>query len=454
MLHPKVRAWQAGWAIAAVVVLGCAPRPGTIGGGAAPGSRPGDTLHWHGSGVWLRGETHTHRALDTSAGRVLVETARRLGADFLISTEHAQDIRFDRAPGRTAALRAREPELILLAGLEWNVPGGDHATVVVEQSPEEWSFLEHFVERFDRRDSEALDALEKAADIDDDQEDEGNSETWGEIGTALKALRYLDAKAKSGAMLSAVYLNHPGRHDYFDAEQIGTLVEAGLAGVEAAPGHQRKDPPAREDTLDRHEPFVALAGGGYDSLLARGLRVGLSAGSDFHKKKTAYMPGEFSETLVHAPERSSRGVVQGLRAGATVTVLGGIVTLAEPRLSESEDGTFAGVAETLVARAGIPLVYSLRLEIPPRNSIGLQNRIDLVEIVSNCLGPTSVVETQGPFEPGTVTLTYALPGTLTASPGTCFLRARGRQRIGGLGHDARNADLMFHTAPTFLRVAP
>ena len=96
-------------------------------------------VHCSVSGLALQGST-----------RLILLAAQDSGLDFLASTEHAEKAFANARPQLTAS-RKLAPGLILLAGIEWNIPAGGHVSVVVEQSPEEWSVLREFAQAFDRK---------------------------------------------------------------------------------------------------------------------------------------------------------------------------------------------------------------------------------------------------------------------------------------------------------------
>jgi hypothetical protein len=401
-----------------------------------------DRLPWHDDGVWLQGDIHVHHLQHPEEWDAILGAARDAGLDFVASTEHA-DITFLMDPaGRIPLLRLRYPELVLLAGIEWNVPGAGHAVVIVERSPEEWSFLERFFERFDRfRDPSVVEG--RSSD---------DTETWGSLDEARQALRWLAERAQEGQPRSVVYLCHPSREGHLSDEEITDLVRSGMQGVEASPGHQKWDPPGTPRTIDRYEPFVANVGGGYDRLSAEGLVAGLAAVSDIHDPETGFYPGVFSRTLVFCPERSSAGIVSGLAAGSTVAVLGGIVRRVETFTGSTTLADRARIGERLRVPAGSTVSYRLALDVPATDYLGGSNRIDEVEVISDWDGRVRVVHTFEAVSPGEVELETVLPTAATERPGGFFLRARGRRRVGGEGNDRANADWLFYTGATRVEV--
>jgi len=413
-----------------------------------------DRLPWHDDGVWLEGDIHIHRLVHETRGPYIAHRSTLRGLDFIVVSEHAQELPRRQPQERIAALRAGFPDILILAGMEWNVPGGDHATIVLDRSPLEWKLLEEFSAKFDRKISPAI-PFPELGDLDGDGDTEDDDDeyegTWGELSLAEEGLRWL--RDRRPEIRSAVFLNHPSRKDFLGAREIGRLHEAGLTGVEAAAGHQRKSSPGTRRSIDRYEPFIAEIGGDYDTLLAAGRRLSLSAGSDFHRTKTSYLPGAFSRTFVYSPDRSPTGVLRGLEAGSTGLVLGRLVTALETRTSTTGFGDFARIGETLVVPPGAQVTYQIRVRVPSIDYKGKRNHLHRLEIISDCAGEPSLVKVF--VEPGTgdVKVDYVLPEAVTRRARSCFLRARGRRAIGGPGNDPANADLLFYAAATRLIVA-
>jgi len=419
-------------------------------------------LPWHGKGVWLQGDTHSHYILSKARGHASVASARDSGLDFIAATEHTGDAFGPYAESRLHGLRGRYPEVILLAGIEWNLPAGDHATVIVDIAENEMELLEEFARRFDRElNPELVEAGQGLRSGDEhstgrDAVDDAPriAESWGDLSQAIEGLRWLDEQAGADGTRAVVYLNHPGKYDWLTVEQIEQLRDAGLAGVAAAPGHQNSDPFYSPYAIDRHEPMVIRVGGGYDRLITDGHTFSVMAGSDYHNKRTSYPPGVFSRTFVNAPSRSASGIVDGLAEGATATVLGGIVTSIATRTTAKGLHDAAEIAETLTVPVGTRVTYRVIGEVPEYDFEDRPNRIDRVEIISDCAGETRIVHTSGVVEPGKLRVEFKLPAEFTDSAGICFLRARGRRLIGEKGNGVSDADYLFHTAPTHLEVVP
>ena len=284
------------------------------GRGASSGLGPeSGKLPWHVRGIWLQGETHTHYLLRRDPGAAMIEAAVASGLDFIASTNHAQAA-FTNHPSRTIeAMRREYPGILILAGIEWNVPAGDHATVLVEQGPGEWELLQRFSQRFDRKANPQLKALE----VEESVEDGGG--TWAISTWPHQAPIELAAhRRRAERPVHGVYLNHLARHDYLSVADIDELQRAGLAGFEAAPGQTDRAPrtsPRSIATIPSSPRPAAATPGSLARLLS------ISAGSDFHKDEIQSPWHFFRERSSTRPsarggrDRGAGGLRHGDRSG-------------------------------------------------------------------------------------------------------------------------------------------
>ena len=104
--------------------------------------------------------------------------------------------------------------------------------------------------------------------------------------------------------------------------------------------------------IDRWDPVAARVGDAWDTLLHDGLDVWAAyAPSDFHTESLAdlgdYWPGQFAETWVYAPERSSAGILRALHAGSFFGDHGRIVREAELHVGATGLARPAGAGEVI-----------------------------------------------------------------------------------------------------------
>ena len=204
---------------------------------------------------WLLVDTHTHTKFSDGRASVdeVVQKAIQAGCDAMAITDHSH-YKGTAGVAYLAEIEladARYPNLIVLGGMEWNIPpygGREHVTVLLEPALAQRA-LADFKDRFDRKE------------------------------TAEEALMWLRAQMEDedGAVL--IY-NHPSRADKHPDENLSDMeawraVNSLFVGFEGAPGHQKRVTnigayTKRFKTEDRWDPVAANVGGTWDTLLDRG----------------------------------------------------------------------------------------------------------------------------------------------------------------------------------------
>ena len=316
----------------------------------------------------------------------LVDRAVANGCDVLAITDHTDGDLKAATPEYHAAIasaRARVPKLVLITGIEWNVPPGkgqDHAVVLFPPEMDNAVMTGEFKNRFD------------------DQLKEGENPEL-----AVAAFEWLRQKSSGASAMPVVFLDHPSRKAKDLASvraEIEWLSEIGgemFAGVEGAPGHQNQaslgaygGPLLPED---RWDPAIAPPGAIWDHLLAAGsLKSGALATSDFHGTDNGdYWPGQFSATWIYAPDRSIQGVLRALHAGSFVGVHGGIARRVQLLVSTDGVPRPAVPGERLHVPAGRKVSIELRAEVPSTDWQGQPNHVDLVELLGVTAAGTTVL---------------------------------------------------------------
>lgn len=404
----------------------------------APSARFVKQIEWIGTGLWLKADTHIHTVFSDGNHQVdeVVRQARAFGCDVVAITDHA-----DRDAGAAtdeyfAAIRTARrshPNMIILAGLEWNVPptdGGEHLTVLVSDEPRFERLLTEFKQRFDDLGREVHDAA-----------------------LADRGLRWLAAQVEARGVLPVMFYNHPSRKDARSLENVADIlhwrtVNDLLIGFSGAPGHQTHIPIGAykylEQTIDRWDPAAARVGDAWDTLLGQGLDIWAArAPSDFHNADLAHTtdpwPGQFSETWLYCPERSAAGVLRAFRAGAFFGVHGRIARQVEFSVEIIGLPRRAWPGEVVETPADTLVTVRVEFVVPPRDYSGAPNRIDAVELIGVSAQGARIIAQCAPRSADGGRATVA--ETVRVPAGGLVLRARGRRRL----DDA--PDLMFYTNP-------
>jgi hypothetical protein len=400
-----------------------------------PQTEPGFVrqVEWCGKGSWLKADTHLHTKFSDGGHTVeeVVRQGERFGCNVLAITDHAD--RNLKAATREyleaiQVERRRHPDLVLLAGLEWNLPpwGRDeHATVLIHPDLDEWSVLSRFKERFDD-----VDRKPHRAELADE------------------ALRWLGEQAIHGQARPVVIYEHPSRKRDRSLDIVPALVHWRevndvVIGFSGAPGHQRYKPngayKGKENTIDGWDPAAARVGDAWDTLLQRGLDLwAADAPSDFHNDKPQdlhdFWPGEFSETWLYVPEKSAAGVLRAFRAGTFFASHGHIVRQVELTVEAPGLQRPAGVGEVVQLPAGTSVKVQLRCVVPANDWEGHPNHLDKIEVIAITPQFARIVATSSLDKNGVTGAT-----TLEVPPEGIVIRARG-------GRDTQGGPkLMFYT---------
>ena len=306
---------------------------------------------------WLAGDSHIHSHWSTGydyrtspptpiKGRdALYSTprnaamARRFGLRWMVTTDHGgpyhSKVNLEQAHRELTLSRELVPEVLQFYGMELNMPGMDHHTLIIPRAEDEASVLYEIETRFDANEDWTLPP-------------DPRRQSAGLRRQALAHMQGLDR-------LPILFANHPsrsaealgryGRDEPWEFRENNDLAPDVYRGMEGAPGHQAATlaPDSRSryrggytnagaQTLGGFDQMTAIVGGLWDALLGEGRRFWIVASSDSHfhyadpvRSGSDFWPGEFHKTWVHA-RPTYADVLDGLRQGRMFAVAGDLVT--------------------------------------------------------------------------------------------------------------------------------
>ncbi|MEV0453881.1 histidinol-phosphatase [Catellatospora methionotrophica] len=335
---------------------------------------------------WLPGDHHVHTKYSAKPDTLYtvaqqVAAARRHGLSWLAVTDHGGPLhrRHGARQAATDIARARQDnhDLVLFQGLEWNVPAGEHASVLVAPGRDELEVLTEFERRFD-------------AVVNDT-----GASTRAHRQLATEAARWLGAQIRRGRVAAGVIVvNHPGNSGSYAPSELRALLDSEtsmVAALEGGPGHQAAGipatiggagrgrcgydaspgtkshpgyPPAAYRTHGGFDWAVATVGGLWDALLAEGRSVAVTASSDVHRVfgdgwssggpatddgfypdpvwtgrpalgHGDFWPGQYSRTHLGVRDLTHVSVVRALQAGRTWVDHGRLIDAVEVSVTGS-----------------------------------------------------------------------------------------------------------------------
>ena len=400
--------------------------------GAAPKGKPGPPARGDVPGrpyLYLAGDHHIHTKYSPDAIYEVGQHAAKaseFGLDWMVITDHGgvahQKFSIDDTAEDIAATRAADPDLLVFQGLEWNIPGGEHATVFVAPGQGDIATLRKFELDYDGSVLAAQGRLARAT---------VNTPAAEQI--AYDGLRFLAAQRANGGVVDAMMLaNHVSRRGVDSPHELRGYRDAadGIGiGMEGAPGHQAAGIPASQGGIARDRGFfgnspnqdshpgygteryftyggfdynVSQVGGLWDSMLAEGLPFTITTTSDAHfvhlerfrrggtpdQQVTAFYnttgqylspvedqqpipagdfwPGYYGSTLVAATGKSYTAIMDGLRKSRVYAVHGRLVDAVDLRVdatgSNGEKGVTVG--ERTVCQRGSDVAVSIKVTLP------------------------------------------------------------------------------------------
>ena len=219
--------------------------------------------------------------------------ARRYGLRWMVTTDHGgpnhAKLNLEQAYRELTLSRELVPEVLQFYGMELNMPGMDHHTLIIPRDEDEASVLHEIESRFDANEDWARppDPRRQSAEL--RRRGAGAHAGAGEAANPVR-----EPSLPVGARRSVVY----GRDEPWELRENNDLAPDVYRGMEGAPGHQAatltqgnriRNRGAYGDswnagarTLGGFDQMTAIVGGLWDALLGEGRRFWIVASSDSH----------------------------------------------------------------------------------------------------------------------------------------------------------------------------
>jgi hypothetical protein len=363
---------------------------------------------------WLAGDHHVHSIYSTryrpdpahpdrlpepviggDSSHTIVQNAqmaKRFGLDWMVSTDHGgpnhSALNHARAWPDIVAARGAVPGLVLFYGWEFDVPGGEHASLILPYGPAERDTLRGIEARFGKREPFPADPARNTKP------------------QMIEGLRYMGRLSEPPILIA----NHPSRtatgrgqwglHAPQEFRQWHETAPRVAIGMEGAPGHQAARPENGRDkahgsrglyggypTLGGFDQMVATLGGGWDALVGQGLHWTITATSDSHghwrEGGADFWPGEYAKTWVFAaPEPGD--ILSGLRGGRVFAATGGLIEGLDFSAARAKaPARAAAMGNTLAVRKDETLIVTIRFRpASGPNAAGATPRVDHVDLIA------------------------------------------------------------------------
>ena len=386
------------------------------------------------------------------------------GLSWMVHTDHGgpghSAVTRDQAWPALLLARQQAPALIQFNGIEFDVPAGEHASLIIAPGPEEHDQLVMLERHYSRGEPLAPDTHDDGQDMLD----------------ALARMRALPAPP-------VMFINHPsrtatgiGKWGEVEPAELRAWNDAApqvLVGMEGAPGHQATRVHrglyrnAAAPTFGGFDQMATKVGGVWDGMLAEGRRFWITATSDSHVNLRDggrdFDPGEYSKTYVWA-RREANDLLDGMRNGRMFAVTGDLIDALELNV-QAVAGTAhaAGMGGTIVLPAGSMMRVELRVRQPMRpNANGQRPELRHIELLVGRPGEPGVPQMAVKrFEPGdwkSEGLWRSVSWELPVPQQGAFVRARGTNTSNATpsadlpGEDPWQ-DLWFYSNPVFVEEA-
>jgi len=277
-------------------------------------------------------------------------------------------------------LRKKFPDKMLIQGLEWNVPGHEHASVGIINDEAQPHAIAEFEYRFDFR------------DIDTSRIDLQKHNEIGSHNDALAALAWLRERHPR---TSYFFINHPSRcaigcFNVSDFRDFNNLAPDICFGFEGMPGHHKAYtrgsygyyPGMEHRTWGGADYMMAKVGGLWDALLGEGRRFFVIVNSDFHNIGNDFYPGEYAKTWSTAFDTGAQAWLEGMRTGEMFIAHGDLIDGLEFYV---DDGVNAAVMGSTLRTRVSDLDMTIRFKSPAKNNNEGSVQVDHIDLIGGSI---------------------------------------------------------------------
>jgi hypothetical protein len=293
----------------------------------------------------------------------------------------------------------------ILTGMEWNVPGHEHASTGCLEN--NGKCIAEFEYRFDQNDTDmtgpAAAGMNWPGKIQTSDYTAANG--YPDYASVL-GLKPTHAKAISGLAWLDAY--HPitswVNPAHIERAGCGTATDSGYSiaalrdmndtaptvffGFEGMPGHQKasnrgefSSSACGGGTYGGAGTYIATVGGVWDNLLADGRKIFNFVSSDFHMTRDDFYPGEYAKTYVRVEDNAREDetftqadILDGIRSGNSFAVHGDLINELDFRVFHGASfrnrsgKNNATMGETLSVEKGDKITVQIRFKTPDSNN--------------------------------------------------------------------------------------
>jgi hypothetical protein len=290
---------------------------------------------------------------------------------------------------------------VLVEGLEWVVPGHEHADVAVisGQNPRGHGNADKMAEyeyRFDRGDNDAIGLLDGNRQVWPGKDNVNNNGTSGHqkavsgvewlqkhhplqsyaIPTHTERAGPFNPNGSNGYNIEHFRdLNNAGPTVAFGIESPGHMAQGGISGGSGSYGSGA----VGGGTYGLSGVYTAKVGGLWDGLLGEGRNFFIYVSSDWHNRGAGgardsfttgdFIPGEYTKLYVpNANGFKAQSIIDGMRSGNSYSVNADIIGPDLVFRAKGRDDDWKTMGETLVVRPGERITVEMEMTIPARNN--------------------------------------------------------------------------------------